>query len=44
MEPIFQDHPSFVDWLTQIDRWLGVVPGFRGVADHVLLRFVREEK
>jgi len=44
MEPVFQDRPSFVDWLTQIDRWLGVVPIFRGAADHVLLRFVRERK
>lgn len=44
MEPVFQDHPSFVDWLIQIDRWLGVVPIFRGAADHVLFRFVREGK
>jgi len=44
MEPAFQDHPLCVEWLTQIDRWLGVVPIFRGAADHVLFRFVREGK
>lgn len=44
MEPVFQDHPSFVDWLTQIDRWLGVLPIFRGAADHILFHFVREGK
>lgn len=44
MEAVFQDRPLLVEWLTQIDRWLGTVPMFRGIADHILFRFVREDK
>ena len=44
MESAFQNRQRFVDLLTHIDRWLGVVPMFRGCADHILFRFVREGK
>lgn len=44
MEPAFQNRPSAVRLLTSIDRWLGALPIFRGLADHILLHFVREEK
>ncbi|HEX3470711.1 MAG TPA: methyltransferase domain-containing protein [Silvibacterium sp.] len=44
MEYAFQERPLFVELLTRIDRWLGAAPLFRGTADHILLRFVRESK
>ena len=44
MEPLFQHHPALVNLLTSIDRTLGRVPVFRGVADHILFHFVREGK
>jgi len=44
MEPAFHDRPSAVRLLTTVDRWLGTLPVFRGLADHILLRFVREDK
>jgi ubiquinone/menaquinone biosynthesis C-methylase UbiE len=44
MEPLFRDHPALVKLLTSIDRTLGRVPVFRGVADHILFHFVREGK
>jgi ubiquinone/menaquinone biosynthesis C-methylase UbiE len=44
MEHVFYGHPSLVNRLTQIDRWLGAVPVLRGAADHILFRFVREGK
>ena len=44
MEPLFQHHPALVNLLTSIDRTLGRVLVFRGVADHILFHFVREGK
>jgi len=44
MEPLFQARPTLVNLLTRMDRTLGRVPVFRGVADHVLFHFVREGK
>ena len=44
MEPLFQHRQALVNLLTHIDRTLGLVPPFRGVADHILFHFVREGK
>lgn len=44
MEPFFSNRPALVQRLTAIDAWLGTLPIFRGVADHVLYRLVREER
>jgi ubiquinone/menaquinone biosynthesis C-methylase UbiE len=44
MEPLFQHRPALVNLLTRVDRKLGRVPVFRGVADHILFHFVREGK
>jgi SAM-dependent methyltransferase len=44
MEHAFRGRPRLVDWLMSIDRWLGMVPGFRVAADHILFRFVRESQ
>jgi ubiquinone/menaquinone biosynthesis C-methylase UbiE len=44
LEPVFQNHVLLVDQLVRIDRQLGAFPFFRGIADHILLRFVREGK
>ncbi|MBB6146602.1 ubiquinone/menaquinone biosynthesis C-methylase UbiE [Silvibacterium bohemicum] len=42
MEASFHNRPKLVDRLTAIDRRLGALPVFRGMADHVLFQFVRE--
>lgn len=44
LDAAFRDHPWLVELLTRIDRLLGALPGFRGLADHILFQFVREEK
>ena len=44
MEPFFRNRPGLVGWLTRIDAWLGDLWMFRGTADHVLFRFVRESQ
>jgi ubiquinone/menaquinone biosynthesis C-methylase UbiE len=41
MEAAFERRPALVGNLARIDRRLGVLPGFRSLGDHVLLRFVR---
>jgi len=40
----FESRPRLVNLLRQVDRGLGAVPALRGLADHVLFEFVREEK
>jgi ubiquinone/menaquinone biosynthesis C-methylase UbiE len=42
MEPVLHRHSSVVDMLARVDRWLGILPVFRGLSDHILFRFVRE--
>ncbi len=42
LEPFFRDHPRVVQFLTAIDKLVGRLPVFRGIADHILFRFVRE--
>lgn len=44
MEPYFQHRHRLVDVLARVDRTLGFAPMFRGVADHILFHFVREDK
>jgi len=44
LEPFFYNRPRTVRCLQWLDRHIGAWPGFRGVADHVLLHFVREEQ
>ncbi len=44
MEHSFRNRPGLVERLTRLDQWLGALPVFRGVADHVLYQFVRESK
>jgi len=44
MEPVFQRRQALVNLLTHFDRTLGLVPLFRGAADHILFQFVREAK
>ncbi len=39
-----EDWPGFVQLLKHVDRRLGAVPVFRGLADHLLFQFVREER
>jgi SAM-dependent methyltransferase len=43
LEPFFCRRPFLIALLTCLDRWLGRVPLLRGGADHILLRFVREQ-
>jgi len=40
----FQKREWLIDLLKRIDRWVGALPLFRGLADHILFQFVREEK
>jgi ubiquinone/menaquinone biosynthesis C-methylase UbiE len=42
MEPFFRNRPGLVERLRQMDAWLGERWLFRGIADHILYRFVRE--
>ena len=41
LEPFFHHRPAVVRFLTAIDRLIGRLPLFRGVADHILFRFTR---
>ena len=44
MEPFFHRRPRLVEKLTRVDAWLGGLWMFRGLADHILYRFVRESE
>jgi hypothetical protein len=44
LEPFFRNRPRILRWLQWLDRHLGTWLLFRGLADHVLLHFVREEQ
>jgi ubiquinone/menaquinone biosynthesis C-methylase UbiE len=44
MEHYFQHRHGLVDFLARADRTLGLIPIFRGTADHILFQFVREGK
>jgi ubiquinone/menaquinone biosynthesis C-methylase UbiE len=39
----FQGCPRLIDVLKNADRWLGALPVFRGLADHILVQLAREE-
>jgi ubiquinone/menaquinone biosynthesis C-methylase UbiE len=44
MEAAFERRPALAGRLARIDRWLGPLPVFRNMGDHILLRFVRESE
>lgn len=44
LEPFFRNRPGTVRYLQWFDHHLNAWPPFRGLADHVLLHFVREEQ
>ena len=44
LEPFFRNRPRTLRWLQWLDCHLGAWLLFRGLADHVLLHFVREEQ
>jgi ubiquinone/menaquinone biosynthesis C-methylase UbiE len=44
LEPHFFNRPQTLRCLQWLDRRIGAWPIFRGIADHVLLHFVREEE
>jgi ubiquinone/menaquinone biosynthesis C-methylase UbiE len=41
LEPAVRRHPKILSGLTRADRWIGCVPGVRGMADCALLQFER---
>jgi SAM-dependent methyltransferase len=41
LEHLARSYPSIVRWLGTIDERISAWPGFRGIGDHVLLRFER---
>ncbi len=44
LEPFFRNRPRTLRFLQWLDWRLGALPLVRGLGDHVLLRFVREEQ